>query len=88
MNDSINQSDLKRRFVFDDADVRGCYARLDESCKTIQSTHYYPKSLARLINQFTIAAVLLKDSIKSDGSLTVQMRTESDINLLIVNFVF
>jgi molecular chaperone Hsp33 len=85
MNDSINQSDLKRRFVFDDADVRGCYARLDESCKTIQSTHYYPNSLARLINEFTIAAVLLKDSIKSDGSLTVQMRTESDINLLIAD---
>ena len=85
MNNSTSQSDLKRRFVFDNADVRGCYARLDESCKTIQSTHYYPNSLARLINEFTVAAVLLKDSIKSDGSLTVQMRTDGDLNLLIAD---
>jgi molecular chaperone Hsp33 len=82
MND---RKDIKRRFVFDQDDVRGCYARLDESCKTIQSTHYYPNSLARLINEFTIAAVLLKDSIKSNGGLTVQMRTEGDIGLLIAD---
>lgn len=79
------RSDLKRRFVFDHADVRGCYARLAESCQTIQSTHYYPNALARLINEFTVAAVLLKDSIKADGGLSVQMRTEGDIHLLVAD---
>ncbi len=79
------RADLKRRFVFDHADVRGCYARLVESCQMIQSTHYYPNALARLINEFTVAAVLLKDSIKADGGLSVQMRTEGDIHLLIAD---
>lgn len=85
MTQMSDTHDLKQRFVFDSTDVRGCYARLDESIKTIQATHYYPKGLASIINQFTIAAVLLKDSIKSDGSLTIQMRTQGDIGLLMAD---
>ncbi len=77
--------DIKQRFAFDQADVRGCYVRLDQTCKAIQATHHYPPGLAELINQFTAAAVLLKDSIKADGSLTIQMQTNSVIGLLMAD---
>ena len=83
MNDQL--IDGKQRFVFDHADVRGCHVQLNEACSAIQATHHYPTGLAELINEFTAAAVLLKDSIKADGSLTIQMRTSSAIGLLMAD---
>lgn len=78
-------SDLKQRFVFDSADIRGCYARLHESVAAIQATHHYPPALGRLINEFAVAAVLLKDSIKVDGSLTIQMRSQGALGLVMAD---
>jgi len=78
-------SDFRQRFVFDNLDVRGCVARLEESCEAIQSTHHYPKNLARLLNEFALAATLLRDSIKFDGSLTIQLRTQGSISLIMAD---
>lgn len=77
--------DFRQRFVFDELDVRGCIVRLDETCRNIQTTHYYPESLARILNQFALAAALLRDSIKLDGSLTMQLRTKGPIKLIMAD---
>lgn len=85
------KKDFIQRFVFDDLDARGCFVRLDQTCVDIQQTHHYPPSLAKLLNQFALAAVLLRDSIKIDGSVTIQLRnpqsttTASGIKLLMAD---
>ncbi|MEO0367334.1 MAG: Hsp33 family molecular chaperone HslO [Pseudomonadota bacterium] len=79
------EADFKQRFVFDEADVRGCYVNLSEVCDAIQATHHYPPALAKLINEFAAAAVLLRDAIKIKGSLTIQLRTEGAIKLLMAD---
>lgn len=79
------KTDIRQRFVFDELDARGCIVRLSETCESIQNTHYYPPNLAKLLNQFALAATLLRDSVKIDGSLTIQLRTEGAIKLIMAD---
>ncbi len=81
----MSKHDYRQRFVFDALDVRGCIVRLQETSKQIQQTHHYPLALATLLNEFALAAALLRDSIKIDGSLTIQLRTPGAIQLLIAD---
>lgn len=78
-------TDFRQRFVFDELDMRGCIVRLEETCQSIQSTHHYPENLAKLLNEFALAATLLRDSIKIDGSLTIQLRTQGAISLIMAD---
>lgn len=78
-------SDFRQRFVFDELDARGCVVRLEKTCKAIQATHYYPPNLASVLNQFALAAALLRDSIKIDGSLTIQLRTSGAMKLIMAD---
>jgi len=77
--------DFVQRFVFDELDARGCLVRLDQTCETIQQTHHYPAGLAEVLNQFAVAAVLLRDSIKLHGSVTIQLRTHGAIKVLMAD---
>jgi len=77
--------DFSRRFSFDDLDARGCYVSLEQSIADIQATHHYPGALATLLNEFAIAAVLLRDSVKMDGSLTIQYRSPDAISMIIAD---
>lgn len=77
--------DYVQRFVFDDLDARGCIVRLQETCEEIQSTHHYTPELAQLLNQFAVAAVLLRDSIKVQADITLQLRTRDAISLMVAD---
>lgn len=81
--------DFVQRFSFDDLDARGCYVRLDESIRDIQATHHYPAALAKLLNEFAVSAVLLRDSVKLDGSLTIQYGTshesQNGVNMIVAD---
>ena len=77
--------DYSRRFVFENMDARGCYVRLQETLESIQATHHYPENLARVLNLFAITAVLMRDSIKIDGSVTIQLRTPGAIQLIMAD---
>lgn len=81
----MNQLDLRQRFVFDELDARGCIVRLSETSEAIQATHHYPANLAKLLNEFALAATLLRDSIKIDGSLTIQLRSDGPIKLIMAD---
>lgn len=78
-------TDFRQRFVFDDLDMRGCIVRLDQTSEAIQATHHYPPNLAKTLNEFALAATLLRDSIKIDGSLTIQLRTPGAIKLVMAD---
>lgn len=73
-NNDQTSNDVVQRFSFDKLDARGCYVNLRESITNIQATHHYPGPLAKLLNEFAASAVLLRDSVKLNGSLTIQYR--------------
>lgn len=81
----MSESDFRQRFVFDELDVRGCIVRLDKTSQTIQDTHHYPPHLAQTLNEFALAATLLRDSIKVPGSVTIQLRTPGAISLMMAD---
>ncbi|MEM7357647.1 MAG: Hsp33 family molecular chaperone HslO [Pseudomonadota bacterium] len=85
MNTHTQQSDQLRRFVFDHLDARGCIVNLRDTCEAIQATHHYPASLAGLLNQFAVAVCLLRDSIKIQGSVTIQLRAPGTLSLVMAD---
>lgn len=78
-------SDFTQRFVFDDLDARGCFVRLEQTIEEIQATHHYPAALKTMLNNFSLAAVLLRDSIKIDASVTVQLRSSGVVKLIMAD---
>lgn len=77
--------DFIKRFSFDQLNARGCYVRLEQTILNIQETHHYPKPLAKLLNQFAVSAVLLRDSVKLDGNLTIQYGSDDAISLIVAD---
>lgn len=82
---TVLKKDFIQRFSFDELDARGCYVRLDKTIEDIQATHHYPEPLAKLLNEFALSAVLLRDSVKLDGSLTIQYRSDDAISMIVAD---
>ncbi len=78
-------TDTLQRFVFDNLDARGAIVQLESSCEAIQATHYYPQGLAVLLNEFSAAACLLRDSLKAFASVTIQLRGSGAISLIMAD---
>lgn len=74
--------DTSRRFLFEDADIRGESVRVDTALRAILDNHQYAPGVARLIGEFVAAAVLISSTLKFDGRLTLQARSRGQIPLL------
>lgn len=75
-------ADGKRRFLFEQMDVRGEIAHLYTVTDEVATVHDYPPGVARLLGEFMAAAVLLASTLKFRGSLTVQARSDREIPLI------
>ena len=74
--------DGKRRFIFEELDIRGEIVHLDAVLAEVRAIHDYPSGVAVLLGEFIAAAVLLASTLKFRGSLTVQARSERQIPLI------
>ncbi|WP_101758853.1 Hsp33 family molecular chaperone HslO [Oceanicoccus sp. KOV_DT_Chl] len=75
-------SDQLQRFIFDDTDIRGELSRLDQSYHDSLNTHQYPEVVAQLIGEFLAAVALLSATLKFEGTLTLQARSDGEIPLI------
>jgi molecular chaperone Hsp33 len=76
--------DHSRRFLFEHADIRGETVQLDGAYREILAIHRYPDGVGRLLGEFLAAAVLLSSNLKFEGRLILQVRSEGQIPLLMV----
>ena len=76
--------DRSLRFLFEDADIRGETAHLDNAYRDILAIHQYAPGVSRLLGEFLAAAVLLSTNLKFEGKLILQVRSEGQIPLLMV----
>lgn len=74
--------DQLQRFIFDNADARGEIVHLQKSYQETLSTHQYPESASKLLGEFLVAASLLSATLKFEGTLTLQARSEGEIPLI------
>jgi molecular chaperone Hsp33 len=77
-------SDFTQRFLFDDTDVRGELVGLSGSYQQVLARHAYPRAVAELLGELLAAASLLVGTLKFDGLLVLQIRSEGPLSLLMV----
>ena len=78
----MNNRDVSRKFVFEEADIRGEIVHLDATYAEITAIHQYAPGVSRLLGEFLTAAVLLSTTIKFEGRLILQAQSTGDIPLL------
>lgn len=75
-------TDQLQRFIFEDTDIRGELTQLKQSYLDILTAHQYPEVVSRLLGEFIAAATLLSATLKFEGTLTLQARSEGEIPLI------
>jgi molecular chaperone Hsp33 len=80
----LPEADFTQRFIFDDADVRGEAVALERSYAEVLAKHDYPLPVQLLLGEFMAAASLLVGTLKFDGLLILQARSEGPVPLLMI----
>ncbi|MCL4141148.1 UNVERIFIED_CONTAM: hypothetical protein GTU68_050895 [Idotea baltica] len=78
------QSDLRSRFLIETCDVRGQLVHLDSCWAEARARTDYPPKVSTLLGEAFAASALLAGTIKFDGKLTLQVRGDGDVHLLVV----
>lgn len=78
-------SDTLQRFLFEHAAVRGELVQLDASWLAVLERHDYPPAVREPLGELIVASVLLAATMKFNGSITLQIRGDGPINMLIVD---
>lgn len=76
--------DFTQRFIFENTDVRGELASLEESYAHVLAKHTYPEPVATLLGELLAAAALMVNTLKFDGLLILQARSSGAVPLLMV----
>lgn len=79
----MNDSDLRSRFLFEQAGIRGNLVHLDASWRAVLDAHPYPKPVAARLGEALAAATLLAATIKFEGSLILQIHGSGPIRTLV-----
>ncbi len=75
--------DSVQRFMFEKSAIRGELVHLDESFHTIMHQHQYPAVIRELLGEALISVVLLAETIKFDGQLTLQFQGDGPVSMLV-----
>ena len=82
MSATMPGADASQRFIFENTDIRGEIIRLHHSYLSCVQGKGYPDAVARLLGEFLAAASLLATTIKFEGRLVVQARSEGEIRVI------
>ncbi len=80
----LPDTDFTQRFIFDDSDTRGELVALERSYAEVLAKHPYPEPVAQLLGELMAAASLLVGTLKFDGLLILQARSEGPIPMLMI----
>ena len=67
--------------------VRGRIARLIETSGTIIGRHDYPDAVSHLLAELLALAAMLSSQLKTDGIVTIQLRGNGPVSLVVVDAV-
>ncbi len=75
-------TDQIQRFLFDNTNVRGELVTLEQAYAEVLARHDYPPVVNRLLGELLAAVALLTDTVKLDGSLSIEVRGKGSLALL------
>ncbi|MBB3189632.1 Hsp33 family molecular chaperone HslO [Halomonas cerina] len=76
MNDQI------QRFLFERTNVRGEIVSLEKAHAEVLARHEYPAAVSHLLGELLAAVALLTDTVKLDGTLSIEVRGQGALSLL------
>ena len=79
-------NDHSHRFLFDQTDIRGELVVLEQSYQDVLAVNPYPPAVASLLGEFMAASTLLGATLKFDGVLTLQARSQGEISLIMSEY--
>jgi molecular chaperone Hsp33 len=80
----MKKLDQSQRFLFEEHPIRGQYVSLDETWHTIAKQSGLEGKGLTLLGEALAAVVLLVDTLKIEGSVTLQIRGKGPLGLLVV----
>ena len=80
----MNPKDLVLPFVFDGLPVRGALVQLDGAWQRMLRGHQYPDPVSEVLGHAASATVLLAQSLKFDGSVTLQISSDGPLSMLVM----
>ena len=72
-------------FVLQSGGARGRVVRLAGVADTILSRYEYPPVVAHMLGELLVVASMLSANLKQDGILTIQLRGEGGVSLMVVD---
>ena len=75
-------SDQIQRFLFDQTNVRGEIVTLSTAYHEVLDRHAYPPAVNQLLGELLAAVALLTDTVKLDGTLSIEVRGQGVLALL------
>lgn len=77
-------NNLRHRFLFTEGNIRGIWLNLDTAYQELVSQSNYPEIIQTVLGDACVASSLLAATIKSEGSLTMQLQGNGNINLMVM----
>ena len=75
-------TDQIQRFLFDNTNVRGELVTLEQAYAEVLDRHAYPPVVNHLLGELLAAVALLTDTVKLDGTLSIEVRGNGALALL------
>ncbi|WP_280554086.1 Hsp33 family molecular chaperone HslO [Halomonas sp. 25-S5] len=75
-------TDQIQRFLFDNTNVRGEIVTLERAYGEVLERHDYPPAVNHLLGELLAAVALLTDTVKLDGTLSIEVRGQGALALL------
>ncbi len=75
-------TDQIQRFLFDNTNVRGELVTLEQAYSEVLDRHAYPPAVNHLLGELLAAVALLTDTVKLDGTLSIEVRGSGALALL------
>ncbi|SHE35716.1 molecular chaperone Hsp33 [Modicisalibacter ilicicola DSM 19980] len=75
-------TDQIQRFLFDDTNVRGEIVTLEKAYAEVLDKQAYPPAVERQLGELLAATALLTETIKLDGTLSLEVRGDGALSLL------
>jgi len=80
----MQKKDVLHRFLIESANVRGAFVSIDQAWVEARRRVDYPAQIQRVLGQAFAASMLLSTTIKFAGKMTVQIRGDGAVHLLVI----
>ena len=80
----MKSTDTLRHFLLEHSSVQGEIVHLDASWQAVVAQKAYPKAIQILLGDLVVSAVLLSATMRLSGSITMQVKAEGPLKLLVV----